>query len=128
MKQRIIEFINSFSASNDSHGEIIEIDRSVTGVCDIIKEYISKRGIDIYVLTGKDRIFLSKPKIKFEAIYAIVKRHCALLESKGIIEFWDDKQNKLLNVIIPSVRKHFLVSYRDEKHKINEIKALLRET
>ena len=48
MQKRVIEFINSFSASNDSHGEIIEIEGSVTGVCDIIKEYISKRGIDIY--------------------------------------------------------------------------------
>ena len=128
MKERVIEFINSFLASNDSYGEITEIEGGVKEVYDFIKGYISKRGGNLSVLRGKDRIFLSNPKIEFEEIYKVMKRHCALLEKRGIMEIWDDKENKLLNVVIPSVRKHFVVSYEDEEHKSGEAEALLRET
>ena len=110
MKARVIEFINSFLASTGSYGEIAEIEGGVKEVYDFIKGYISKRGIEISVLKGKDRIFLSKPNIEFEETYKVVKRRCVLLERKGIIEVWDDKENKLLNVVIPSVRKHFLIN------------------
>ena len=124
MKNRVLELIKSFLASNSNYGEIAEIEESIKEVYDFINEYISKRGIETYILMGKDRIFLSKPKINFEEIYKILKRHCVFLVNKGLMEVWDDKENKLLNVVISSVRKHFLVSYRDEKHKRDEIEAL----
>ena len=124
MKERVIEFINSFLASNGSYGEIAETGGGVKEVYDFIKGYISKRGIGISVLRGKDRIFLSKPKIEFEEIYKVVKRHCVLLEKKGMMEVWDDKENKLLNVVIPSVRKHFLINYSSLEERNELISSL----
>jgi len=111
VKKTVIELINSFLASNGNYGEIAEIEEEVKEVYDFIKGYISKRGIAISVLRGEDRIFLSKPKIEFEEIHKVVKKHCVLLEKKGIMEVWDDKENKWLNVVISSVRKHFLIPY-----------------
>lgn len=124
VKERVIDFINSFLSSNDNYGELIEIEENVKEIYDFIKDYIFEKGSDLSVLKVKDRVFLSKPRIEFEEVYKVLKKHCTLSKKKGITEIWDDKENKLLNVIVSAVRKHFLISYKSLEERDDLISSI----
>ena len=124
-KKEIIEvLINKFLKSGSSYGEITKIEGDVQSVYDLIRNYVYQKRLDIYALKFEDKILLSRTNFEFENIQKAVKRHCALIAKKDMIELWDDEQNKILHLFIAFLRKHFPIGYINEENKLEIIEGL----
>ena len=127
MEKKLKDFIERFINSQVDYGKITDIDVNSTEVYNFIKDYILKNNKPLCVLKCQNRIFLSKNKPEFDHLYEVVKKFGTLLIEKGILEIWDDNKNKLLNVIFPSIKRHFLVKYSNERNKALKINAIINE-
>lgn len=127
MEQKVRDLIHKFITSKGDYGEITNIDVDPTQVCDSIKTYIMKNDLPLYVLKCQNLILLSKNKPEFGRLYDVIKKICILIIEKGILEIWDDEVNKLLNVVFPSIRRHFLVRYLNVTDRSVKIDAILSE-
>jgi len=125
--KEIKELLEEFVNSQADYGEIAEIDVDATEVHDFIQGYILKEHLSISVLKVKNRIFLSRNKLEFDQLYELTKRLCHLSIGDKLVEIWEDKENKLLNVVFPSIKRHFLIRYADEGDKLDKIEAILHE-
>ena len=127
MEQEVRDLIQKFITSKGDYGEITNIDVDSIQVCNSIKTYIMTNDLPLYVLKCQNRILLSKNKPEFGRLYDVIKQICLLIIEKGILEIWDDKVNKLLNVVFPSIRRHFLVRYLNVADRSVKIDAILNE-
>ncbi len=125
--KEIKELLEEFVDSQADYGEIADIDVDATEVYDFIQRYILKEHLSISVLKVKDKIFLSKNKLEFDELYELIKRLCRLSIGDKLVEIWEDKENKLLNLVFPSIKRHFLIRYADEGDKLDKIEAILDE-
>lgn len=119
--------MKSFLRSESDYGAITDIKTNVDHVFKLIKEYIDREGLDVCVLKVKDDIFMSKTNVHFDEIYEVVRERSQLRAKKGIIEVWDDRDNKILHFLVIPLRKHFPINYESdyEREEIEEI--LLKE-
>jgi len=125
--KEIKEILEEFVDSQADYGEIADINVNATEVYDFIQGYILKEHLSISVLKVKDKIFLSKNKLEFDELYELIKRLCRLSIGDKLVEIWEDKENKLLNLVFPSIKRHFLIRYADEGDKLDKIEAILDE-
>jgi len=125
--KEIKEILKEFVNSQADYGEIVDIDVDATKVYDFIQGYILKEHLPISVLKVKDKIFLSKNKLEFDELYELIKRLCHLSIGDKLVEIWEDKENKLLNLVFPSIKRHFLIRYADEGDRLDKIGAILDE-
>lgn len=123
----IKELLEEFVSSQADYGEIAEVDADAAEVYDFIQGYILKEHLSISVLKVKNKIFLSRNKLEFDKLYELIKRLCHLSIEDKLMEIWEDKENKLLNVVFPSIKRHFLIRYVDEEDKLDKIEAILQE-
>jgi len=127
MEKKVKDLIEEFINSQVDYGEITDIGANSIEIYNSIKDYILKNDSPLYVLKCQNRIFLSKNKPEFDHLYEVVKKFGTLLIEKGILEIWDDNRNKLLNVVFPSIKRHFLVKYSNERNKALKINAIINE-
>lgn len=125
--KEIKELLKEFVNSQADYGEIADIDVDATEVYDFIQGYILKEHLSISVLKVKDKIFLSRNKLEFDELYELIKRLCHLSIGDKLVEIWEDEKNKLLNVVFPSIKRHFLIRYVDEGDKLDKIETILDE-
>jgi hypothetical protein len=125
--KEIKELLEEFVNSQADYGEIAEINVDATEVYVFLQGYILKEHLPISVLKVKNKIFLSRNKLEFDHLYELIKRLCHLSIRDKLAEIWEDKENKLLNVVFPSIKRHFLIRYADEEDKLDKIEAILRE-
>ena len=86
-KKDIIElFIDTFLKSDSSYGEITNIEGDVEYVCDLIRNYVHQKHLDIYALNFESKILLSRTNFDFESIQKTVERWSKLITKKDLIE------------------------------------------
>lgn len=125
---KLIEtLIKSFLRSESDYGAITDIKADVDHVFRLVREYISRSELDICALKVKDSIFMSKTNVHFDEIYRVIRERSQLMVRRGIVEIWDDQNNRILHFLIMPLRKHFPIDYEsiDEREEIEEI--LLKE-
>ena len=125
--KEVKELLEEFVYSQADYGEIAEIYVDATQVYEFIQGYILKEHLSISILKVKNKIFLSKNTSKFDQLYELIKRLCHPLMEKKLVEIWEDKENKMLNVVFPSIKRHFLIRYADEGDKLGKIEDILYE-
>ena len=123
--KEVKELLEEFVYSQADYGEIAEIYVDATQVYEFIQGYILKEHLSISILKVKNKIFLSKNTSKFDQLYELIKRLCHPLMEKKLVEIWEDKENKMLNVVFPSIKRHFLIRYADEGDKLGKIEDIL---
>ncbi|MEM1506682.1 MAG: hypothetical protein QW702_06260 [Candidatus Bathyarchaeia archaeon] len=119
--------VESFLRAGSDYGAITDIRTDVDRIYTLLKNYISREKLDIYVLKVGDKIFMSKTNVNFDRIYEIIRERSRLEIKRGIIEIWDDSENGLLHFLIIPLRKHFPMEYTTEDDKEKIVKALLDE-
>jgi len=123
--KEVKELLEKFVYSQADYGEITEIYVDATEVYEFIQGYILKENLSISVLKVKNKIFLSKNTSKFDQLYELIKSLCHPLMENKMVEIWEDKENKMLNVVLPSIKRHFLIRYADEGDKLGKIEDIL---
>lgn len=131
METEVKDFLERFVSSQAMYGEIIDVDAKSTeiynSIYNSIRDYVLKSTLPLYVLRCQNTIFLSKNNPAFDQLYEVIKKFAILLIEKGILEIWDDRENKVINVIFPSIKRHFLVKYSDEEDKVLKTNAIMNE-
>ena len=127
METEIKDFLGGFMNSQAMYGEITDIDTKSVEITNFIKDYVLRSGSTLCFLKCQNMIFLSKNNPAFDQLYDIIKKFGTLLVEKGVLELWDDKENKVLNVIFPSIKRHFLAKYSNEEDKVLKINAIMNE-
>jgi len=127
IRKEIKDIIEEFITSKVNYSEVSITKENVMEVYNSIKEYILKNDLPFSVLRCQNKIFLSLNKIEFEQLYEVIKRFSTLSLEKGVLEIWEDKENKLLHVVFPSVRRHFIVRYLDEEDKLHKTNSIIYE-
>ena len=127
MESNVKDVLQVFVDSQALYGEITDIDAKSTDICNSIRDYMLKSTSPLYVLKCQNTIFLSKNNPAFDQLYEVIKKCCTLQVQKGILEIWDDKENKVMNAIFPSIKRHFLVKYSDNEDKILKANAIINE-
>ena len=127
MESQIRDALDGFMNSKDIYGEITDVDTKSAETTNFIKDYAMKSGSTLCFLKCQNTIFLSKSNPAFDQLYEVVKKFGTLLIEKGVLELWDDKENKVLNVIFPSIKRHFLAKYSTEEDKALKISAIMNE-
>ena len=127
MESDVKDFLEVFVNSQAIYGEITDVDAKSTEISNSIRDYVLKSTLPLYVLKCQNTIFLSKNNPAFDQLYEIIKKFCTLLVERGILEIWDDKGNKIINVVFPSIKRHFLVKYSDEEDRALKTNAIVNE-
>lgn len=117
--------LKSFLKSDSAYGLITDIKADVNNVFRIVKETISDKGLDIYALKIGNEIYLSKAIEHFNELYEVVKKRSLLKAKKGLMEIWDDCESRILHFLVPSLRRHLPIEYKDDREKKEIIEALL---
>lgn len=126
MSELIKILIKSFLRSESDYGAVIDIKADVDYVFSLIREYISREDLDICALKIKDSIFMSKTGARFDEIYEVIRERSRLVAKRGVIEIWDDQDNKILHFLVIPLRKHFPFDYESDGER-EEMEALLKE-
>jgi len=126
--KEVKKLLEEFVYSQAEYGEITEIYVDATQVYEFIQGYILKEHLSISVLKVKNKIFLSKNTSKFDELYELIKKLCHPLMENKLVEIWEDKGNKMLNVVFPSIKKHFLIRYADEGDKLGKIEDIYKNS
>ncbi len=126
--KEVKKLLEEFVYSQADYGEIDEIYTDATQVYEFIQGYILKENLSISVLKVKNKIFLSKNTSKFDELYELIKKLCHPLMENQMVEIWEDKENKMLNIVLPSIKKHFLIRYADEGDKLGKIEDIYRNS
>ncbi|MBS7624343.1 hypothetical protein KEJ29_02040 [Candidatus Bathyarchaeota archaeon] len=119
--------IRSFLRADSDYGAISDIKTSVDYVYALIRNYISEEKLDIYALKIGDQILMSKTNVNFDKVYEVIREKAHLEVKKGIIEIWNDPENRLLHLLIIPLRKHFPIEYVAESDRERTISMLLEE-
>jgi len=123
-REVIAVLISKFLKSESCYGEITNIEGDVQSVYDLTRNYLCERKLDVCALRFGDKILLSRTSFEFEDVQKVVQMHSVLIAKRDIIELWDDSQNRILHLLILPLRKHFPISYTDEKDKLEIIERL----
>jgi hypothetical protein len=125
---KLIEMlIKSFLRADSDYGAITDIKTDVDYIYKIVKNYISNEKLDIYALKIGNCILMSKTNVIFDEIYEIIKERSYLKARKGVVEVWDDPNNRILHFLIMPTRKHFPIEYVTDSDKEEIIKILIDE-
>ncbi len=125
---KLIEtLIKSFLKTDSSYGAIADINTNADYIYELVKNYISKEKLDIYALKLGNRILMSKTSVGFEEIYEVIKSHSYLKTKEGVVEIWDDAENRILHFLIIPLRKHFPIEYSTNNEKEKIVNMLLKE-
>jgi len=116
--------MESFLRSDSNYGAITDIQTDINRIYMLVKRYIEKKKLNIYVLKMGDRILLSRTDETFDDLCEVIRRHSKLQVKRGIIEIWDDSDNKILHLLILPVRKHFPIKYSSSRQKAQIIRKL----
>ncbi len=127
METEVKDCLERFVSSQAMYGEITDVDANSPDIYNSIKDYVLKSTFPLYIIRCQNTIFLSKDNPAFDQLYQVIKKFGVLLVEKGILEIWDDKENKVINVIFPSIKRHFLIKYLDEEDKILKTDAIINE-
>lgn len=122
-----MKLLEEFVKSKADYGEIDEMGVDTVKVYDFIQEHILRKDLPISALKVKNKILLSKNIINFGQIYELIKSFCELTINDKMVEIWQDKENNLLNVVYPSIQRHFPIKYDSEIDKLDKIEAVLQE-
>ncbi|MBS7640269.1 MAG: hypothetical protein QXJ19_06500 [Candidatus Bathyarchaeia archaeon] len=118
--------LKSFLKSDSAYGLITDIKADIDDVFRMVKEAISGKGLDIYALKIRNEIYLSKAIEQFNKLYEVVRKRSLLRAKKGLMEIWDDCESRILHFLIPSLRRHLPIEYKDDHEKKEIIEALLK--
>lgn len=119
--------IRSFLRADSDYGAISDIRTSVDHVYTLVRNYISEEKLDIYALKIGDQILMSKTNVNFDKVYGVIREKAHLEVKKGVIEIWNDSENRLLHLLIIPLRKHFPIEYVTENDKERTVSMLLNE-
>jgi len=117
--------LRSFLKSESNYGLITDIRTDVNNVFRLVKELIAEKNLNIYALKVRDEIYLSKAVEHFNELYKVVRERSQLKIKKGIVEIWDDSDNKILHFFVPSLRRHLPIEYESEHEKKEIMENLL---
>jgi len=127
-KTGIIELIKtlmeSFLRSNSNYGAITDIQTDINRIYLLVKRYIEEKKLNVYALRIGDRILLSRTDETFDDLYKVIRQHSKLRVKRGVIEIWDDPDNKILHLLILPVRKHFPIKYTSSRQKTQIIRKI----
>lgn len=125
---KLIEtLMRSFLRADSDYGAIADIKTDIDHVYGLVKNYISEERLDVYALKLEDRILMSKTNVGFDELYEVIRERSNLKAKSGIIEIWDDQENKILHFLIMPLRKHFPIEYSTEAEKEKIVNILLKE-
>lgn len=119
--------MRSFLRANSDYGAIADIKTDINYIYGLVKNYISEERLDVYALKLEDRILMSKTNVGFDELYEVVRERSNLKEKSGMVEIWDDQENKILHFLIIPLRRHFPIEYSTETEKEKIINMLLKE-
>ncbi|MEM1529996.1 MAG: hypothetical protein QXL20_00470 [Candidatus Bathyarchaeia archaeon] len=119
--------MRSFLRADSDYGAIADIKTDINHIYGLVKNYISEERLDVYALKLEDRILMSKTNVGFDELYEVIRERSNLKEKSGMVEIWDDQENKILHFLIIPLRKHFPIEYSTEAEKEKIINTLLKE-
>jgi len=116
--------MESFLRSNSNYGAITDIQTDINRIYLLVKRYIEEKKLNVYALRIGDCILLSRTDETFDDLCKVIRQHSKLLVKRGVIEIWDDSDNKILHLLILPVRKHFPIKYTSSRQKTQIIRKI----